>query len=366
MSTKSEVLQILVFSTVFYHSLAQRVAIPRLNTPPHLRIVGGEVDYSTTHHASIVYIVSYSFDTSCTGVIVGRRHVLTASHCLLMNNAKNSTSNQQGLTIYYDCQDGIMTTCKSTQVEGYFKHPCNENPACGCREYGMGFHDDLAVLRMVPGTDFGQDAIMLVDGVHGDVPHHYKTGGINATVVGFGVGASMSLSGVSLPATRLMKVFLPIATDATCLSSNPYMAASRGLNFSNVMCTGGQAGRSSCHGDSGGPVMVKKGEATWVVGITSHASQLPLGHGTRCDVRGRYGVSVRTAAYGEWIRAIMQGYQWVCDTCPCFSGQSSSSKNHQMYVNEIILWSDSSSPHLAPTILLVLVILTAIAAIINW
>jgi hypothetical protein len=126
-------------------------------------------------------------------------------------------------------------------------------------------------------------------------------------------------AGVYQGGTRLLQVVLPIASDQECMRSEPWLKKTKGLNFSNVLCTGGHKNHAACYGDSGGPVMVQSAGKVWVVGVTSHGSQLPFGAGANCDAEDRFGVSVRTAAYGQWIRAVMQSIEWPCNSCPCFS-----------------------------------------------
>lgn len=69
------------------------------------------------------------------------------------------------------------------------------------------------------------------------------------------------------------------------------------------MCAGGEAGKDSCRGDSGGPLMRYDNQAEYphwyVAGIVSFGP-------TPCGLVGFPGVYTRVAEYVDWIRANMR------------------------------------------------------------
>jgi secreted trypsin-like serine protease len=303
-----------------------------------LRVVGGRVDSPLGDlSGSVVFLLSDSWDTACTGIIVGSRHVLTATHCLLKNKRTGNYSvyEQNPMSVYYDCKDGKLdlpaNNCKSAKIDMYYTHPCYKMNGCGCREEVYHFENDIAILR-IADRQFSKNAIMLIDGVHGQVPDEDKATGLNATVLGYGA--------TPITGTRLLQVVLPIASEAQCNESDWQMAAS----LEHSMCTGGVEGMAVCHGDSGGPVTVLSKGKVWVVGITSRITM----KSNRCDAVGVLGVSVRTKAYGGWIRAVMGSVKWECHSCPCFSTPLSKAYT-PMYVDE---WSTADSSHISPNVCL--------------
>ena len=70
----------------------------------------------------------------------------------------------------------------------------------------------------------------------------------------------------------------------------------------NMICAGIQSGeRSSCHGDSGGPLMMRRGDGGWIqVGIVSFG-KMPLGAEVSCGHPSLYGVYTRVSNYFDWI-----------------------------------------------------------------
>ncbi|CAL1267214.1 unnamed protein product, partial [Larinioides sclopetarius] len=67
-----------------------------------------------------------------------------------------------------------------------------------------------------------------------------------------------------------------------------------------MLCAGFDSGRvDSCRGDSGGPLMDKRPDGTWVVyGVTSF--------GDGCGKRRKYGVYASVLAHLGWIKAIIK------------------------------------------------------------
>lgn len=108
--------------------------------------------------------------------------------------------------------------------------------------------------------------------------------GQSATVIGWG---SLREGGPQ-PAV-LQKVSIPIWTNQECRSK--YGNAAPGGIVEHFLCAG-EAGRDSCSGDSGGPLMIKNGP--WVqVGIVSW--------GIGCG-KGQYpGVYTRVTSFMPWI-----------------------------------------------------------------
>lgn len=70
----------------------------------------------------------------------------------------------------------------------------------------------------------------------------------------------------------------------------------------NMICAGVASGeRSSCNGDSGGPLMMRRSDGGWIqVGIVSWG-KMPLGAETSCGLPSLYGVYTRASNYFDWI-----------------------------------------------------------------
>ncbi|MEM6678294.1 MAG: serine protease [Pseudomonadota bacterium] len=75
----------------------------------------------------------------------------------------------------------------------------------------------------------------------------------------------------------------------------------------NMICAGVASGeRSSCHGDSGGPLMMQREDGGWIqVGIVSWGKP-PLAGGPACGLPSLYGVYTRVSNYFNWIGQTIQ------------------------------------------------------------
>lgn len=76
----------------------------------------------------------------------------------------------------------------------------------------------------------------------------------------------------------------------------------------NMICAGIPSGaRSSCNGDSGGPLMMQASDGGWVqVGIVSWGRE-PLGAENRCAHPNLYSVYTRLSNYFDWIASHVDG-----------------------------------------------------------
>ncbi|MHA6324387.1 serine protease [Roseivivax sp. CAU 1753] len=76
----------------------------------------------------------------------------------------------------------------------------------------------------------------------------------------------------------------------------------------NMICAGIPSGsKTSCSGDSGGPLMIRQTDGSWLqVGIVSWGRE-PLGATTRCGHQDLYSVYTRVANYYDWIAKNLGG-----------------------------------------------------------
>jgi len=76
----------------------------------------------------------------------------------------------------------------------------------------------------------------------------------------------------------------------------------------NMVCAGTPSGaRSSCNGDSGGPLLVQEADGRWLqVGIVSWGRE-PLNADNRCSHENLYAVYTRLANYFDWIAGHVRG-----------------------------------------------------------
>eukprot|EP00960_Hanusia_phi_P070477 767320-Hanusia_phi.AAC.8 len=131
---------------------------------------------------------------------------------------------------------------------------------------------------------------------------------------------------------QLMQVEVTLASQQDCIAANPFSSMHQFIDFNHVVCTGGNAGKDSCNGDSGGPAIIFVGSTPWVIGVLSKGSELPSNN-QDCGVQGRYGMYTLVSFYGGWIEGTImvnvtrfvscsewecdQGSSSVCSDCPC-------------------------------------------------
>jgi hypothetical protein len=86
----------------------------------------------------------------------------------------------------------------------------------------------------------------LVNGLNGSVGE--ITEGRDILLAGFG---SMRPDGGGGRSRALMEVSVKAVNKDKCIAANPYSHSRNYINFDHVVCTGGEAGKDSCNGDSG-------------------------------------------------------------------------------------------------------------------
>jgi secreted trypsin-like serine protease len=92
---------------------------------------------------------------------------------------------------------------------------------------------------------------------------------------------------------RLMEVELPLVATDHCRASNNEAPAS--IDHRNLCAGVPEGGKSDCHGDSGGPMVIRDNRGQWVqIGIVSW--------GIGCARPGHPGVYTRVSAFADWIR----------------------------------------------------------------
>jgi len=93
---------------------------------------------------------------------------------------------------------------------------------------------------------------------------------------------------------KLQKLDIPVTNPATCLQ----FKVSNATAYTRVICAGGEEGKDSCKGDSGGPLLygagTSKGEPWVQIGIVSFGS-------SKCAVENKPGVYTYVPAFLDWI-----------------------------------------------------------------
>ncbi|XP_006037743.1 chymotrypsin-like elastase family member 2A [Alligator sinensis] len=93
----------------------------------------------------------------------------------------------------------------------------------------------------------------------------------------------------------LQEAMMPIVNYATCSRPNWW----GNIVKTTMICAGGDGKVSGCKGDSGGPLICRRGRVWEVHGITSFVSRLG------CNVFEKPTVFTRVSAYTDWIRKTM-------------------------------------------------------------
>ncbi|XP_018008924.1 trypsin-1 [Hyalella azteca] len=242
------------------------------------RLVGGE--YAEFNEYPWVVALLLKGHYYCGGTLISDRYVLTAGHCVRGVNVKSL----KVMVGEHMRSFPIETRSKAYQAVHYVVHP-NFNHS--------NFESDIALVKLsdkVPYKWYARPACL-------PLPKRDYVGQLGL-VAGWGRTTEKGE-----PSDLLKEILVPIFSNAGC----------RQLRYSdheisdNMMCAGfTKGGTDSCHGDSGGPLMIRgKDKKVTVIGLVSW--------GEGCGRQGFPGVYTRVEKFLPWIEENTR------DSCYCGS-----------------------------------------------
>jgi secreted trypsin-like serine protease len=189
--------------------------------------------------------------SKCGGTVIAPHWVLTAGHCTFFGNASTPTSPGQ-MTVTAGRHDLTATgTGELHSVAQIIRHPSYDpNGSLG---------NDVALLRLTTATAVPPMPIAR----QADVASYSSPANV-ANTAGWGwtvVGDSTSGS------TTLNETYIPLRNNADCVTE---LAATGTFEPATMVCAGvSGAATTTCHGDSGGPLIVFAGNSPVLWGVTS-------------------------------------------------------------------------------------------------
>ena len=217
---------------ILFTGCADMESIDDNSTTSTDKIIGGKV---SKDHPAVVGLM-FKKSISCTGTLITKRSVLTAAHCLVVNNRNRTIINEPNSVVFTKGKKRIQ----KIRVVGSNIHPNYD---------ADNLINDLAILYLAeesqqePMKIYTEDPSLLNNG--------------EATIVGFGETKRGSY-GVK---RRAQMRFIGNDDDYVYVQSP------------------NKKHRSSCYGDSGGPVLVDSRSTTYIAGVLSYGSTIKCRRG---------------------------------------------------------------------------------------
>jgi len=237
---------------------------------PSQRIVGGE---EATPH-SFPWMAALFVDESwfCGGTLISDEWVLTAAHCTM------DASSMRVMLGAHNVREANEDGRLEVETTDFFHHP----------DYSqITLHNDLALIHLPQAINFTDNIRPIC------LPSYSEAGSVwaNEDVVASGWGKPTDDATSISPVLRWVET--NTITNLLCALEFPTV-----IN-KNIICISGKDGKSTCNGDSGGPLYLTTRSERYTttykqIGITSFGSSLG------CEIGWHAGFT-RTASFLEWI-----------------------------------------------------------------
>ncbi|XP_039271127.2 uncharacterized protein LOC120345645 isoform X3 [Styela clava] len=254
---------------------------------PMLRIVGGEtaVKGSWPWMVQIEKIANGKYSLTCGGTLICDRWVLTASHCFLAPGK------------------GWV----ELDVRKYRLHIGKHHKDYNLLDLATGMLANIVPQRIIPHEDYDvtsqMNDIALIQ-LPNRIPlnklirpacvfnqsfdfYPSFVNGESCISAGWGAETNIDIKTTTTIIRVLKQVKLYARRHSLCRD------LFRHFDINKMHCVGGQKNVDTCPGDSGGPLMCKRGDRWYVDGIVSF--------GLQCGVQDEPGVYTRVAYYNSWI-----------------------------------------------------------------
>ncbi|XP_056418650.1 chymotrypsin-like elastase family member 1 [Hyla sarda] len=234
------------------------------------RVVGGTnvAKNAWPWQVSLQYLSGSSWYHTCGASLIRANRVLTAAHCV-----------DRTVSFRVALGDHNLNTNEGTEqyisVSSIRKHASwnTNNVAAGY---------DIAILWLASSATLNNSVKLATLPASGaTLANNY-----NCVVTGWG----RTSTGGSL-ATVLQQVTLPVVAHATCSLSSWWGSTVK----TTMICAGGDGVKSSCNGDSGGPLNCAVNGVYQVHGIVSFGSSLG------CNYYQKPSVFTKVSSYTSWI-----------------------------------------------------------------
>ncbi|EFA07413.2 serine protease P84 [Tribolium castaneum] len=245
------------------------------------RIIGGdEAKFAQFPWQAFIKISSYQ----CGGVLVSRKFVATAAHCIITARLKD--------TLVYLGELDTQDTGKVKELEPAELHRVRRRIIHPNFQFRTTQPDryDLALLELITeaGYSYHISPICLP-------PSDMVLTGRTAVVAGWGkIQPSNELMGTNV----LRSATVPILDIRECLAWHEIKQISVELH-EEMLCAGHESGKhDACLGDSGGPLIVLENGRWTLVGITSA--------GFGCGEPHQPGIYHKIPVTADWIRSVIR------------------------------------------------------------
>ncbi len=306
-------------TSVMRFTLDARARATRIDGETATRVYGGRParDGAWPHQVALVATQAatdgqggFSYSQFCGGSLIARQWVLTAAHCVFDERGNvTDPASIMVLTGSNDLDKGdLRAVARIIPHEAY-------DP--------IVIDNDLALIKLAEPIQQSNGPVGAIPVLQAGQPLPLGP----AVVVGWGL-----IQGDVLPDT-LMETDIDIVSNETC---NRGMAEQTKRDFGmflnnmgipnripkakleeayqilvgnlgnalsdNMICAGIATGeRTSCNGDSGGPLMIRQADGKWLqVGVVSWG-RVPLDTNQRCGHAELYAVFTRLSNYYDWI-----------------------------------------------------------------